>query len=162
MDRLDLTRATLQLLFIGALVAGCFWILRPFLIALIWAATIVVSSWPVYQRVLASFGGSRGPAVAVMTLAMMLVLVAPLYLAITTIVENADRIAEWSRTVATLAVAPPPVWLEAIPLVGSKVAARWQELASESPEELSARFLPYARTRVRWRPGSPARWAASG
>ena len=42
----DLTHTTLQLLFIGLLIGGSFWILRPFLLALIWATMIVVATWP--------------------------------------------------------------------------------------------------------------------
>src|SRR5258706_16083615 len=113
---IDLTRSTLQLLFLGALVAGSFWILRPFLIALVWAATIVVATWPLYQHVLVWLGGRRGVAVAAMTLALLLVLVVPLYLAITPIVENVDRISELSKMGTTLAVAPPPAWVGGIPL----------------------------------------------
>jgi predicted PurR-regulated permease PerM len=146
----DLTRTTLQLLFVGALIAGSFWILRPFLIPLSWAATIVVASWPVFQRLLGSLGDRRGLAVAVMTLALLLVLVVPLYLAITTIVENAGRIADWSKTAAALAVPQPPGWVAGIPFLGAKLAARWQEITAAGPDEMSARLLPYARTLVGW------------
>ena len=40
----DLTHTTLFLLFIGLLIGGSFWILRPFLLALIWAIMIVVAT----------------------------------------------------------------------------------------------------------------------
>lgn len=144
----DLTRITFQLLFIAALIGGSFWILRPFLMPLSWAAMIVVSTWPVFRRLQARIG--RGLAVAAMTLALLLVLVVPLYLAITTIVDNAERIAGWSKTIATMPFPQPPAWLEGVPLVGAKVTARWQALAAESPEVLSGRILPYARTLVTW------------
>ena len=52
----DISRITLAVLFIGALMAATFWILRPFLLALIWATTIVVATWPImllFQRWLA-------------------------------------------------------------------------------------------------------------
>jgi len=146
----DLTRTTLQLLFVGILITGSFWILRPFLVPLSWAATLVVASWPVFLRLLAACGGRRSLAVAVMSVALLLILVVPLYLAITTIVENAERIADWSRAVGTLTVPQPPAWMERIPLVGAKLAARWQEIAAAGPEELSARLFPYARTVVAW------------
>jgi len=47
-------------------------------------------------------------AVAVMTIALLLILVVPLYLGITTIVENANRIVDWSKSLETLAVPQPP------------------------------------------------------
>ena len=43
-DPRDLTRTTLAVLFIGVLIAASFWVLRPFLPALIWATMIVVAT----------------------------------------------------------------------------------------------------------------------
>jgi predicted PurR-regulated permease PerM len=146
----DLTRTTLQLLFIGVLAAGSFWIVRPFLMPLLWAAMLVVSTWPVFLGLQARLGNRRGPAVAAMTSGLLLVLVVPLYLAISTIVENVERIAAWSSTLATLAVPQPPEWLQGLPLVGTKLTTRWQQVVAESPEALAARVLPYARTVVAW------------
>jgi predicted PurR-regulated permease PerM len=96
----DLTRTALQSLFIGALVAGSFWVFRPFRLAPLWATATAVVTWPLMLRAQASVGGRRGPAVAVMTAALLLVLVAPVSLAITTMVRNADRIMGGSKTLA--------------------------------------------------------------
>jgi len=146
----DLTRTTLQLLFVAVLITGSFWILRPFLVPLSWAATIVVATWPVFLHILAACRGKRGIAVAVMSVLLLLILVVPLYLAITTIVENAERIADWSKGIATLTIPQPPVWLQKIPVVGARLDTQWQEITAAGPEELSARLLPYARTFVTW------------
>jgi predicted PurR-regulated permease PerM len=146
----DLTRTTLQLVFLGALIGGSFWILRPFLMPIIWAATIVVATWPIVPRLQGWLAGSRRLAVVAMTVALLLVLVVPLYLGISTIAEHAARIAEWTKTMTDLAVPAPPDWLAKIPVVGATAAARWQEFATASPEDLSARVLPYARTIAGW------------
>jgi predicted PurR-regulated permease PerM len=146
----ELARTMLQVLFLGALIAGCFWILRPFLLATIWATTIVVATWPLLLRAQAWLGGRRGPAVAVMTGVLLLVLVAPLSLATLTIVENADRIIEWSKVLAAFSVPPPPDWVERLPVAGSKLAAQWQQIAAAPREELAARLSPYAGTLVGW------------
>jgi len=42
----DLTKSTLAIVLIGALLAACFWILRPFLPALIWALRMLHRSQP--------------------------------------------------------------------------------------------------------------------
>jgi predicted PurR-regulated permease PerM len=47
----DITRVTLGILFIGVLIASSFWILRPFLSSLLWAAMIVIATWPVMLKV---------------------------------------------------------------------------------------------------------------
>jgi predicted PurR-regulated permease PerM len=146
----DLARTTLQLLFLAALVATSFWIVRPFLSALAWATMIVVATWPVLLRLQAWCGGRRSPAVAVMTIALLLILVVPLYFGIDTIVQNSEEIAGWSKSLATLNVPAPPAWLETVPVVGAKLAGRWQQLATAAPEELSARLAPYGQTAVLW------------
>ena len=43
----DVTRILLAVVSIGGLIAATFWVLRPFLPALIWATMIVVATWPV-------------------------------------------------------------------------------------------------------------------
>ena len=40
----DITRTTLAVLFIGILIAACFWVMRPFLSSLLWAAMIVIAT----------------------------------------------------------------------------------------------------------------------
>jgi predicted PurR-regulated permease PerM len=147
---LDLTRTTFQLLALGVLIASSFWILRPFLVALAWATTIVVATWPVLLYAQAWLGGRRSLAVALMTIALLLILVVPLYFGVATIVENAEQIVRWSQSLATLAIPQPPAWVGALPVVGSKLAAFWQQLAAGGPGELSARLSPLARKLVLW------------
>jgi hypothetical protein len=98
----DLTRILLAVVAIGGLIAASFWVLRPFLLATVWATMIVVATWPLLLYAQGWLGGRRSLAVALMTIALLLILVAPLYLSIGTIVENADRIADWSKSLATL------------------------------------------------------------
>lgn len=146
----DLARTTFQLLALGALIATSFWIVRPFLVALAWAAMIVVATWPLLLHAQQWLGGKRSLAVMLMTIALLLILVVPLYFGITAIVENAKRLVDWSKSLATFTVPPLPAWVEALPLVGTRLAARWQQLAAARPEELSARFAPYGQKLVLW------------
>ena len=41
--RYDLTRATLSVLFTGSLLVACFWVIQPFLAAIVWALTLLVA-----------------------------------------------------------------------------------------------------------------------
>lgn len=146
----DLTRTTLQLLALGVLIGTSLWILRPFVVASAWATTIVVATWPLLLGAQARLGGKRSLAVAVMTAALLLVLMVPLYLAIATIVENAHRIAGWSESLTRFAVQPPPAWVAALPLIGAKLSARWQQLAAAGPEGLAEQLAPYAQVLAVW------------
>jgi len=146
----DLTRTTLQLLALGVLIATSVWILRPFLVASAWATMIVVATWPLLLGAETWLGGRRSLAVAAMTTALLLILMVPLYFAITTIVDNADQVADWSKSLARFAAEPPPTWVAAVPVSGTKLAAQWQQITASGPEELATRLSPYAQTLVVW------------
>ena len=53
----DIASITFLVLCIGGLIAVNFWILRPFLLALIWATIIVVATWPIMLSFPAMAGG---------------------------------------------------------------------------------------------------------
>jgi predicted PurR-regulated permease PerM len=149
-EPLDLPRIVFQLLAIGVLIASCFWILRPFLAALAWATMIVVATWPVLLRLQAALGGRRSLAVAAMTVVLLLVLIAPLYFGIAAIVENARQIAGWAGSVTSLTLPQPPAWLADVPLIGAKLAERWQQIVAANGDQIAARVAPYGHTLVVW------------
>ena len=92
----DLTKSTLAIVLIGALLAACFWILRPFLPALIWAAMIVIATWPLLLIIQKKVHGRR-PAVMIVIGLLVLVFVIPFTLAVGTIAENAPQITALSK-----------------------------------------------------------------
>ncbi|MCE3001008.1 MAG: AI-2E family transporter YdiK [Betaproteobacteria bacterium] len=148
--RTELARTTLVVLFIGTLILASVWILRPFIAPMIWAAMIVVATWPLMRRVQARLWQRRALAVLVMTLGLLLVFVVPLTLAITTIVGHADEIIAWARGLATLQLPPPPEWLRALPLFGESLAHLWQTLAAEGVRDLALRAEPYVGQIAKW------------
>jgi predicted PurR-regulated permease PerM len=135
---------------LAVLIGASVWVLRPFLPALVWATMLVVATWPLMRRVQTALGGSRPLAVLVMTLALLVVFAIPLLLAIGTVVDAAPDLIEWSRTAAGLAVPAPPGWLGKLPLVGVRLAERWEEIAALQRSELSERLAPYVRPAVLW------------
>ena len=107
----DLTRTLLAVLFIGVLIAANFWILKPFLPSLVWAVIIVVATWPILLRVQSLLGGKRGAAVAIMTLGLLALLIAPMLLAVVTILENVERVKDLFKTLETQGLPPMPAWV---------------------------------------------------
>jgi predicted PurR-regulated permease PerM len=148
--RSDLARITLSVLAFCVLIAGSLFVLRPFLLPLIWATTLVVATWPLLLRLQSWLGGKRGAAVAVLTVVLLLVLFVPLYLCFSTILAQSDRIAELVRALPTLTIPPPPQWLEGLPVVGRKGAAKWSELAALDPAQLRERVDPFVRSGLEW------------
>ena len=146
----DLVRITFQMLALGALIAASFWIIRPFVIAALWATTVAVATWPILLQTQSWLGGRRSLAVAVMTIALTFILIAPLYFAVATIESNVDQISGWSKSLVSLAHSGPPYWIEEIPLVGPRVATHWRELAGSDSGQISSYLLPWIRTLGVW------------
>jgi predicted PurR-regulated permease PerM len=146
----DITRITLQVLFIGILIAASFWVLRPFVTAIVWALIIVVATWPVMLGLQARLFGRRGFAVAAMTLILLLVIVVPVLFAISTIMDNADNVVARIKSVGTVGVAQPPEWVEKIPFLGPRLADRWHQAAAMPPDELTEKVAPHARSIMAW------------
>lgn len=146
----DLTRTVLAVLAIGGLIAASFWVLRPFLLATIWATMIVVATWPLMLRAQSFARGKRSLAVTVMVLFLLFVFVLPVSLAVGALVENADVLAGWAKSLAGFKLPAPPDWLAGLPLVGEKLVSLWQEFAAGESDGLAARIAPYAGAATHW------------
>lgn len=146
----DLVRTTLSVLFIGLLIVGTLWVLRPFIAATIWATMIVVSTWPVLLWAQARLWGHRGLAVLVMTLLLLLLFVVPLMLAAGTLIENSDAIVAQAKTLASLRMPHAPEWVVGLPFVGTKLAQLWEDAAAAGATGLMARLMPYAADIAKW------------
>ncbi|MGO9136212.1 MAG: AI-2E family transporter YdiK [Syntrophales bacterium] len=146
----DVTRTTLQVLSIGILISAVAWIISPFVTSLIWAGMIVVTTWPVLLALQARVKNKRGLAVAIMTAALLLVVVVPILFAIVAIINGADDAYIWVKSLSTFAVPPPPEWLGGIPLAGPRLAGLWRQFAQKGPEELLTYVAPYASQILSW------------
>jgi len=146
----DLTRATLAVLFIVALIVSTAWIARPYLSALLWATMIVLSTWPLMLWLQSKLGGRRGLATAVMTVVLLLILVIPLSLAVGALIGNVDKIVTKVNSLQELQVPPPPAWVARVPIRGPKLSAEWQRLSTEGPGSLANWLGPYAGIALRW------------
>jgi predicted PurR-regulated permease PerM len=149
-DSSELTRTTLAVLFILILIAASFWVMRPFLSALLWAAMIVIASWPFFLKLQARLWGKRWLAVMVIITLLLLVLIVPICFAVLTILDRRDEIEGWFNSLSTVKIPPPPGWVEKIPMVGASAVEHWQRFAATSPEELSKHLAPYASKVVAW------------
>jgi predicted PurR-regulated permease PerM len=145
--RTDLPRATLGVLCIGGLILAAFWVLKPFIGAAIWAAMIVVATWPLLMRVQERLWNRRAAAVAVMSLALLVLFVLPVMLIVITLVQNATEISAAARQLSQLRMPTAPDWLAALPLVGERIRVFWETTVAAGTSELWPQVQPYA-TRV--------------
>src|SRR5258705_5875648 len=149
----EVTRTTLAVLSIGGLIAASFWIMRPFLVALIWATMVVVATWPLLVSVQRWLGGRRAPAIAVMILVMLLVFVLPFWVAISTLAEYSDEVGAWTKSLQVATIPQPPAFVDRVPVVGPKIAAAWRYAASEGWGALITKVRPYVVQILQWLAG---------
>lgn len=146
----DLTRTTLAVLCLLLMIVAALWVLRPFLAAGVWATMIVVATWPMLKSLEQRCGGRRAPAVAGMTLAMLLLLFVPLLLAISTIADNAETVTDLVKKLAAAGLPQLPEWVANLPLIGNNLNTFWEQLAAAGSEGLLAWAKPYAAESGRW------------
>lgn len=147
----ELARTVFSVLFLVALLGTSLWVVRPFIGPAIWATMVVVASWPLMLKVQRGLFNRRGPAVAVMTLLLLLLFVVPLSLAIVTIVGNADQLIDWAKLAASFHLpATPPAWMTDLPLVGGMLERGWRQATAMGVQDLLPRLTPYAGDVTRW------------
>ncbi|MBB4276268.1 AI-2E family transporter [Rhizobium mongolense] len=133
---IPLSRLVEQLLGIGALVLlaiGCALVLWPFLSAIMWAAVICFSTWPIYRRCERAVGGNRAVAAAAMTVLVVFVVAAPLAFLVTALTDDIKNLAAGITRVLEQGPSAPPIWVKGLPIVGESVAAYWENFAHDAP-----------------------------
>lgn len=148
--RQDITRVTLAVLFIGGLLISSIWVMLPFLVAIIWALTLVIATWPLMLWVQHHTGDRRTIAVLVMTVTLLLVIIVPFWLAISMILDNMNHITDFILIGLQLKLPQPPTWLSDMPLIGPRIREIWERLAAVGMNELGPRLKPYAGALAQW------------
>ncbi len=152
-DARDLTRVVLAVLFILGLTAGSLFILRPFLTAMVGAATIAISTWPLLIRLERRWGGRRGLAVAGMMGLLAIAILAPLYFGAVATVQSAGALTTWVRDLPNKTLPPLPERLASAPLLGPRLQKAWGEVAAGGGEALRARVSVHSGAILRWLAG---------
>jgi predicted PurR-regulated permease PerM len=135
-------RRALGLALLFALVAGCMVVLWPFFVAILWGAILVVSTLPIFGRLVRLTGGRRSLAALLMTLGLTVVLLLPLVMVGARLTENVARLAEVARSTMEGGLPSPPAWLSDVPVVGRRLLVWWQAAAQDT-ETLKAGLQDY-------------------
>jgi predicted PurR-regulated permease PerM len=126
-----------QIFAVLILVAGCYLVLKPFLVATLMAAVVCISSWPVYEWLLRKFKGRKNWAATTMTFALVLVVILPLSLVAYSLSDNVMAIYGFISKLIQSGPMEPPAWVATLPMVGGAVNDYWHMLASNH-EEMAA------------------------
>jgi predicted PurR-regulated permease PerM len=126
-----------QLALCVALLVGCWLVLAPFIVTILFAMIIALSTWPLYLRVLTLFGGRRSLAALLMCIGFVMAVVLPLLVVAGAAADGVLWLHALVRARTENGPLLVPEWLRSIPLVGDSIASQLQALIS-SREELIA------------------------
>jgi predicted PurR-regulated permease PerM len=118
----------------------CYLIIKPFVIALVWAVIIAVAVFPLFTRLKALLGDRNKLAATVYTLVALAILITPTVLVSNSIVDTATIAAE-SYAAGALQIPPPPEAVRGWPLIGENLYSIWAQ-SSENLGQLLERYKP--------------------
>src|SRR3982074_2735132 len=101
----------------AVLIGGVYLVLQPFLSAILWAAILAATTWPLFHWMVRRTG-RPGAAATVMTLLILPGGGAPFGVVGATLAENSDRLIDFPRNLVERGPPEPPAWLGQLPLVG--------------------------------------------
>jgi len=136
-----------QLAAVIILVAGCFLVLRPFMTAMLFAAVVCISTWPMYLLLLRKLKNRQNLAALTMTLSLILVVILPLALVAYNLADNVTALYNAVRQSMDAGPPEPPAWLTGLPLLGGPIGEYWHDIATSQEEmlALAKRLLEPAR-----------------
>lgn len=115
------------------LTAGCLLVLRPFVSAILWAAVLTFTTWPLMVRVQGWVRGRRSLAAFLMTALIAMVMVLPFALAGIKLAENVSRFEELFQFLQEGGLPPAaPEWIRNLPWIGPAAAEAWPGFAQDA------------------------------
>jgi predicted PurR-regulated permease PerM len=126
------TDQTITLAVLAVLVVGVFLVLQPFISAIVWAAILAATVWPVFAWMRRRLAGRSGLAATIVTLLILLVVVTPFLVVGVTLAENSDRVMAFIRGLVESGPPGPPAWVNDVPFVGPRIVTYWSTFAHDS------------------------------
>ncbi len=121
--------------FIGGLILLLLgsWVLHGFIAMLAWAVVLAISTWPVYQRLLASdeLHGKMTWVALGLTLLIGAILLAPLGYGLSRLLQEAQSLGQLLTDAQKVGI-PPPSWLESLPIIGHWAKENWMNVLGSS------------------------------
>ena len=136
------TQRLLMGLLLGGIAIGCVDVLYPFLSAILWAAILAFTTWPVHVwlRQHLRFGHTGTALLMVMLVAVMVVL--PLALVTPGGAHDARHLNTLLLNAVAAGLPEAPDWLARVPLVGNTITELWNTWAADL-DAMVAFFRPY-------------------
>lgn len=129
----------------------CYFVLRPFAPALLWAVVLTFTLYPVQRKLTEWFKGRRSWAALAVTVLGVLLVVGPVTLITLSLVDDGKKLAATAKSAVLDAPDEAPGWMTGIPVLGSEISDYWSVFVSSrqdwveenAPEEEEAESTPF-------------------
>jgi predicted PurR-regulated permease PerM len=118
------------------LVLWCFYIVRPFILLVLWGTIIAVAVYPMFEKLQYILGGRQKLAATLMTLIAIAMLVIPSVMLSESAIDTTKTLAMQMKE-GTLSIPPPSDKVQTWPLVGEKLHKAWSLAANNLSSALS-------------------------
>jgi predicted PurR-regulated permease PerM len=123
-----------RLALVTLIAIGTAWVLAPFVAALLFAAILCVTTWPLFIWIEARLKGRTTLAALLTTLLLAFAVLGPMSYLAATITDGVGQLLALLKPWFLSADHAPPRWLASIPLVGEQLDAYWRKLAASQDE----------------------------
>jgi predicted PurR-regulated permease PerM len=132
------------------LILGCFFVLRPFISALLWAVILSFSTWPVYKWWTHILKGRKTLAATVMTLLLAGIFIVPVLVIGLSFTDEAMNFITRIRQTFQTGLPALPEWVARLPFIGADISRRWQEWTADKTqfEQFIDPYLKQVRTYI--------------
>lgn len=127
-----------SLIFTCLILLAAYTVLQAFMLPIIWAAVIAITTWPLHLRIKSRLAGSRDMAAMATTTVVAVTLVGPMIALLFFVVEDVQTAVAYLIRANEEGAAMPP-WLAGMPLFGDFLAQQWAAYLGE-PNQLSQLF----------------------
>ncbi|MDI6750195.1 MAG: AI-2E family transporter [Rhodocyclaceae bacterium] len=130
----ETTRAHARIALAALIIVGTVWVLAPFLAALLFAAILCLTTWPMFAWFESRLKGRSTLAALLATLVLASAVLLPMSYLAATIADAVAQLIGILRPWFEAGDYAPPGWLAGLPLVGEPFDAYWRKLASSHAE----------------------------
>ncbi len=132
----------LMTLLLGGVAVGCVLVLHPFLSAILWAAILVFSTWPLFGWLQARLRLGRAAPAGVMVALVAVLVVLPLALAVPGGADDVNHLRALVQNALQDGLPSAPRWLWGVPIVGPTLGGVWASWSADL-SVMGAFFKPY-------------------
>ena len=130
----ETTRTYARIVLVSLIIIGAGWVLAPFIAALLFAAILCLTTWPLFAWLKTRVKDRTTLAALLATLILATTVLVPMAYLTATIADGMTQLIVLLRAWFEAGDWSPPAWLSSIPLAGEHLEAYWRKLAGSQTE----------------------------